>query len=80
MTLNFDSAGMTGTAPITYSGLYGLVDPPTTPASMVNIGGTSYVMPLSGLVPNTPYFVRSVATNATASVQSLTAGPFTTAP
>ena len=71
----FNAGFVTGTQPITYSFLYGLSDPPTTPAEAFQPEPTLSVeqAEITGLTNGTLYYVRSVATNSVGSTQSTTA-------
>jgi hypothetical protein len=61
----FNSAGITGAEPITYSFKYGLTNPPTftATATRANPAFTIYQTTLTGLAPNAPYFAQAVSTN-----------------
>jgi len=70
IAVTFDTAGQTGTAPVTYSVVYGTTSTPTIPAPAVLQSGTIYSCVIGGLLPSTPYYFRSVATNSVGSIQS----------
>ena len=79
ITVTFDTAGQTGTAPITYSILYGTTNNPTISAAAVLQSGTVYSAVVGNLVANTPYYFKSVATNALASTPSAVSAAISTA-
>ena len=68
----FNSLGVSGAPPITYSFLWGTSNPPTIPipATQANPNLTVEQAIINGLAPNTTYFVQSVATNAIGSSAS----------
>lgn len=72
ITVRFDIAGITGNPTPTYSGLYGSSITPTIPVPAVLVSGTLYSITVSGLLPSTTYYFKSLASNGTtiASVSS----------
>ena len=62
--VQFDTAGIAGTQPITYGIYIGTTNPPTGPliAASVLSGTVVYAVP-TGLVPSTQYYICSVADN-----------------
>jgi len=81
LTITFDTVDVSGTAPITFSALFGVTSTAINvpiPASLVS--GTTYRATATGLNPNTPYYFKSVASNSAGQALSAAAGPFTTSP
>jgi len=71
-TFYINVAGETGDPPITYSFLYGTASPPSisVPATLTNPSLSIYSATVTGLTASTPYYVQSVATNASGSASS----------
>jgi hypothetical protein len=78
ITVVFNSAGVTGAEPITYSVLYGTSTTPTIPLSAVNAFGSLYVANVNGLTPSTAYYFKSVATNSVGTISSAVSSAITT--
>lgn len=78
ITVNFNTAGVTGTAPIIYGIYYGTTTSPTTPLTSINAFGSLETVTLTGLTPSTTYYFKSVATNAVGTVSSAVSSPITT--
>ena len=81
ITVYFSVAGITGSAPITYSFLYGKTNPPTTPfpATRVSPSLSIYAATITGLTSASLYYIQAVASNdygstASASTQAQTPG------
>ena len=64
MTITFSTSGITGTAPLAYSLLYGTTNPPTQSAPPLTINGSTATANLTGLTSGTTYFFRSRVSNA----------------
>ena len=79
ITVTFDVAGITGTAPISFNVLYGTTASPATQASASLVSGTTYQAVVSGLTSNTAYYFKSVAVNAAGSQASAVSAPISTA-
>ena len=79
ISIQFDAAGITGTAPIVFSGLCGETPDPLGPLVATLVSGTTYAAVASGLTPNTQYYFKSQATNPAGLARS-TAVPFSTLP
>ena len=78
ITVVFNSAGVTGSSPITYSVIYGTSEPLNNTLTPVNAFGSLYVANVNGLTPSTEYYFRSVATNANGFVTSAGSAGITT--
>jgi len=74
ITVSFDIAGITGTPTPTYSVLYGTSNPPQIPLTATLLSGTVYEATASGLLPNTTFYFRSVASNGTNVISASSAG------
>ena len=74
-TVYFSNAGITGSGTLSYSFLYGTTNNPTTsiPATRVNSNLSIYAATVTGLTPNTGYYVKSVATDSNGSTESTAA-------
>jgi len=73
ISVTFDVAGITGSAPITYGVLFGPIFIPAVLAS-----GTTYNATITGLSPSTPYTFKSVAQNSVGQQASASSAPMTT--
>ena len=78
ITVSFDTAGISGTAPITYTLEYNTGGGLKVPVALTNIG-TVYTGTASGLTPNTVYDFVATATNLVGEISS-TPVPISTAP
>jgi len=78
ITVTFDIAGITGTAPILYGIYYGTTTSPITPIQATLSSGTIYTATVNGLTPTTTYYFKSVATNAYGTMSSAVSGPIAT--
>jgi len=70
ITVIFDTAGITGTAPLEYSILYGTTTSPTTSQPAILVSGTVYRAVVIGLTESTQYYFKSVVTNSAGSKTS----------
>jgi len=82
ITVSFDTTGITGTAPITYSVVYGTTTSsfPFTSTDITPQGAGVYSCLATGLSSNTTYYFKSVATNSVGSQQSAVSAGMTTDP
>lgn len=79
ITVTFDVAGITGTAPLVFSAFYGTVaQGPINPVEADNLQGTLYEATAINLLPNTSYVFRSGVTSAVGDYRSAPSEPFTT--
>ena len=78
ITVTFDIAGITGTAPILYGIYYGTTTSPITPIAATLTSGTIYTATVTGLTPTTTYYFKSVATNAYGTMSSNVSNPIAT--
>jgi len=70
ITIRFNVKDITGSFPITYSILYGTTINPTTVGDATFIIGKTYQGIINGLIPNTTYYFKSVATNPAGIISS----------
>jgi len=63
ITIYFDAAGITGSAPLLYSVLYGISPNPTQAVAATLVSGTIYSATATGLTPDTEYFFKSAVRN-----------------
>ena len=76
----FDVSTVTGTAPITYSTLYGPTNPPTTPAIASLISGTLYSTIVNNLPSSSTVFFDVLAVNGAGQTRSPVAALSTLTP
>ena len=79
ITVTFDVAGITGTAPLVFSALYGTVaQGPVNPVQADFLQDTLYEATAIDLLPNTAYVFRSKVVSAVGMYLSAQSEPFTT--
>ena len=79
ITVTFDVAGITGTAPLVFSALYGTVaQGPINPVEADFLQDTLYEATAIDLLPNTAYVFRSKVVSAVGMYLSAQSEPFTT--
>jgi hypothetical protein len=78
LIVEFDVAGITGPAPLEYGIVWGTSTDPVTPVPAILQSGTIYAATVSGLLPSTEYYFKSVASNTNGSVISNVSSAITT--
>ena len=78
ITVTFDAAGITGNEPFLYGVYYGTTTTPITPAQAFLVSGTTYTATVTGLLPSTEYYFKSLVTNDLGTKSSAVSAPIST--